>query len=186
MDFSIEHETPAYSKGRGAGGHPQRAPEGRGSHLARPRSMIGHGARPGLGHPPAYREKPIFQPAGCQCAGRAKRGSAGAHSWGAAAFGRGGSALARTPGGASGPCRIAARQGGAASVERPQTLRAAHGPAVQRGACPGASGGALTPRVESERPASPTEAAWNTSHGWVENSPRKAGGQGFALTRPCN
>ncbi len=43
---------------------------------------------------------------------------------------------------------------------------------------------ALTPRVESERPVSPTEAAWNTSHRWVENSPRKAGGQGVAADAP--
>jgi len=43
---------------------------------------------------------------------------------------------------------------------------------------------ALTHRVESERPVSPTEAAWNTSHRWVENSPRKAVGQGVAADAP--
>ncbi|WP_263364343.1 hypothetical protein [Candidatus Enterovibrio escicola] len=31
---------------------------------------------------------------------------------------------------------------------------------------------------------SPTEAVWNTSHGWVENSPSNVVGQGVAADAP--
>ncbi len=73
--------------------------------------------------------------------------------------------------------------GGATNVKRPQTFREPTTDSAV-GGLPRASSKALTPRVESERSANPTEAVWRTSPRWAENSPRKAGGQGVAADAP--
>lgn len=88
------------------------------------------------------------------------------------------------------PQRFACRHGGSRKRRTSPDGQGSPRPDSAAGGLPRASrqnepaNVALTPRVESERPVSPTEAAWNTSHGWVENSPRKAGGQGVAADAP--
>lgn len=170
----------------GLGARPQGGPARPGRAVYRgPRCRIGHGAGSGWRTPSRLQSKSDLPARSMPVRGTRKTGVRRGAFLGSRGLWPWGKRPSAHPWRRIRPLPDRRKAGGSRSIKNvPRRFRAAHGLVMLWGACPGASGGALTPRVESERSASPQEAASERVQRMRAERPSQGGGSRLCLDAP--